>query len=89
MMRRTDVQNPKSEHRARTNMMDYAKLPTWADADHVHAVIETPRGSQAKLEFDTELGVFTLSKPLLARLTYPYDWGFIRVPRRTTAIRSM
>jgi inorganic pyrophosphatase len=58
-------------------MTNYVKLPTWADGDHVYAVVETPRGSRAKLEFDPKLGVFTLAKPLLAGLTYPYDWGFI------------
>src|SRR5215470_12952404 len=58
-------------------MTNYAKLPTWADSEHVYAVVETPRGSHAKLEFDPKLGAFTLSKPLLAGLTYPYDWGFI------------
>ena len=58
-------------------MTNYAKLPTWADGDHVYAVVETPRGSRAKLEFDPQLGAFTLAKPLLAGLTYPYDWGFI------------
>ena len=42
-----------------------------------HAVVETPRGSRAKLEFDPKLRVFTLAKPLLTGLTYPYDWGFI------------
>jgi inorganic pyrophosphatase len=25
----------------------------------------------------SEVGAFTLAKPLLAGLTYPYDWGFI------------
>jgi hypothetical protein len=50
---------------------------SWADSDHVYAVVETPRGSRAKLEFDPKLGVFTLAKALLAGLTYPYDWGFI------------
>jgi len=30
-----------------------------------------------KLDFDPELRVFTLAKPLMAGLTYPYDWGFI------------
>ena len=58
-------------------MTNYFKLPTWADGDHVYAVVETPRGSRAKLEFDPKLGAFTLAKPLLAGLTYPYDWGFI------------
>jgi inorganic pyrophosphatase len=58
-------------------MLNYFKLPTWANRSCVHAVVETPRGSRAKLEFDPKLGVFTLSKPLLAGLTYPYDWGFI------------
>jgi inorganic pyrophosphatase len=58
-------------------MTNYSKLPTWADKEHVYAVVETPRGSRAKLEFDSKLGVFTLAKPLLAGLTYPYDWGFI------------
>ena len=57
--------------------MNFLKLPTWADKDYVYAVVETPRGSRAKLEFDPKLKVFTLSKPLLAGLTYPYDWGFI------------
>jgi inorganic pyrophosphatase len=54
-----------------------AELPTWADDDHIYAVVETPRGSRAKLTFDRKMGVFTLSKPLLVGLSYPYDWGFI------------
>src|SRR3979490_3393697 len=58
-------------------MTNYFKLPTWADSDHVYAVVETPRGSRAKLEFDPKRRAFTLAKALLAGLTYPYDWGFI------------
>lgn len=58
-------------------MPDLQKLPAWADRQHVYAVVETPRGSHAKLKYDSSLHVFTLSKPLLAGLTYPYDWGFI------------
>jgi inorganic pyrophosphatase len=50
-------------------MTNFAKLPTWADKQHVYAVVETPRGSRAKLEFDPKLGAFTLAKPLLAGLT--------------------
>jgi inorganic pyrophosphatase len=62
---------------SRGAMTNYVKLPTWADKDHVYAVVETPRGSRVKLEFDPKLGAFTLAKPLFAGLTYPYDWGFI------------
>jgi inorganic pyrophosphatase len=58
-------------------MSNLFKLPTWADKDHVYAVVETPRGSRVKLEYDAKLHVFTLAKPLFAGLTYPYDWGFI------------
>jgi inorganic pyrophosphatase len=57
-----------------TNLM---KLPTWADKEHIHAVVETPRGSTCKLDFDPKLKVFALAKPLMTGLTYPYDWGFI------------
>ncbi len=58
-------------------MTNLSKLPTWADEDHIHAVVETPRGSTCKLDYDPKLKVFTLAKPLMAGLTYPYDWGFI------------
>lgn len=57
--------------------MNLIKLPTWADDDHIFTVIETPRGSTCKLEFDPKLRMFTLAKPLMAGLAYPYDWGFI------------
>jgi inorganic pyrophosphatase len=58
-------------------MTNLAKLPTWVDDECIYAVVETPRGSRSKLEFNAELQVFTLAKPLLAGLTYPYDWGFV------------
>ena len=53
------------------------KLPAFSDDGDLHVVIETPRGSLAKLDYDPKLKTFTLSKSLLAGLTYPYDWGFI------------
>jgi inorganic pyrophosphatase len=46
-------------------MTKLQKLPTWADEEHVFAVVETPRGSTCKLDFDPELGVFALAKPLM------------------------
>jgi inorganic pyrophosphatase len=58
-------------------MPNLMKLPTWADKTNIHAVVETPRGSRCKLDFDPKLRAFTLAKPLMVGLTYPYDWGFI------------
>jgi inorganic pyrophosphatase len=58
-------------------MPDLLKLPTRNNGGDVYVVVETPRGSAAKLEYDPELRVFTLSKALFLGLTYPYDWGFI------------
>src|SRR3954464_15700869 len=58
-------------------MSDLQKLPTRDKSGDVHVVVETPRGSAAKLEFDPDLQAFTLSKSLMLGLSYPYDWGFI------------
>jgi len=58
-------------------MADLLKLPVRNDEGDAHVVVETPRGSAAKLEYDPELQAFTLSKALILGLTYPYDWGFI------------
>jgi inorganic pyrophosphatase len=70
---RTDIVG----RRRKDDMTNLLKLPTWADKQHIYAVIETPRGSTCKLDFDPELRAFTLAKPLMAGLAYPYDWGFI------------
>ena len=64
------------------------KIPTWADEGHVNAVVEPPRGTTCKLDFDPDLRVFPLAKPLMAGLTYPYDWASFHRPRRRTAIPS-
>jgi hypothetical protein len=74
--------------RSELDVTNLARLPTWADKEHVHAVVETPRGSRCKLEFDPRLKVFTLSKPLLASLTYPYDWRFVPSTKVKMATRS-
>jgi inorganic pyrophosphatase len=58
-------------------MPNLIKLPTFSDDGDVRVVIETPRGSRAKFDYDPELQTFALSKSLLIGLTYPYDWGFV------------
>src|SRR5436853_2083715 len=58
-------------------MANLLKLPAIDKDGNVHVVVETPRGARAKLTYDPELRVFTLSKSLMTGLTYPHDWGFI------------
>src|SRR5438105_10935136 len=58
-------------------MANLLELPTQSKTGAIHVVVETPRGSAAKLEYDPELQAFTLSKSLILGLSYPYDWGFI------------
>jgi inorganic pyrophosphatase len=58
-------------------MPNLLKLPTFSDNGDVRVVIETPRGSRAKFNYDPELQTFTLSKSLMVGLTYPHDWGFV------------
>jgi inorganic pyrophosphatase len=62
-------------------MTNLFKLPTFSDDGHLRVVVETPRGSQAKLDYDPKLKTFTLAKSLLTGLSYPYDWGFIPATR--------
>jgi inorganic pyrophosphatase len=58
-------------------MRNFINLPAFTEDGDVRVVIETPRGSRAKLAYDPELEAFTLSKSLLVGLTYPHDWGFV------------
>jgi inorganic pyrophosphatase len=43
----------------------------------IQVVIETPKGSRNKYDFDSEEKVFRLKKVLPAGMTFPYDFGFI------------
>lgn len=40
-------------------------LPPFTEDGDVYVVVETPRGSRAKFDYDPELKAFTLSKSLL------------------------
>jgi len=53
------------------------ELASWSGQGSLHVVIETPRGSAAKLKFDPELGAMTLSRPLPLGVVYPFDFGFV------------
>jgi len=56
---------------------DLTSLPTRSLSGAFHVVVESPGGSRVKLKFDSELGAFKLSRPLVAGLCYPFDWGFV------------
>jgi inorganic pyrophosphatase len=58
-------------------MPNLVNLPLLAEDGSVNVVIETPRGSRAKLAYDPKLGTFVLRKSLLTGLTYPHDRGFV------------
>lgn len=59
-------------------MIDYTKLPIGLNApQRVNAVIEIPKGSVNKYEYDKELHVFRLDRTLFSPVHYPGDYGFI------------
>jgi inorganic pyrophosphatase len=47
------------------------------DEGWIEAIIEIPRGSRNKYEFDHERGVFRLDRVLYSSVHYPTDYGFI------------
>lgn len=57
---------------------DLTKLPIGKYAPTiVNTIVEIPFGETNKYEFDKELGVFRLSRPLYTSVHYPGDYGFI------------
>jgi inorganic pyrophosphatase len=60
------------------NMTDYTKLPIGDKAPSlVNAVIEIPKDSVNKYEYDKQLHVFRLDRTLFSPVHYPGDYGFI------------
>jgi len=58
--------------------MNYHDLPSGPDAPSViYVVVEIPRGSRNKVEFDPGLGAFRMDRVLYASVHYPGDYGFI------------
>src|SRR3954470_5664138 len=59
---------------AQTNL---TKLPVWTRKGTVRVVVESPKGSAVKVDYDSALNVFAYGKALPLGLTYPYSWGFL------------
>ena len=56
-------------------------MTTPAFPDRVEIVVEIPRGSRNKYEFDEHAGVFRLDRVLSSAVFYNFDYGFIEGTR--------
>jgi inorganic pyrophosphatase len=54
-----------------------SSLPAYSEDGAVYAVVEAPKGSLVKLEYEIKLGAFTVAHSLPLGLSYPFDWGFV------------
>jgi inorganic pyrophosphatase len=56
----------------------HSRLTAFADdAGGLNVVIETPKGSRNKYEYDEGLGLFKLGGVLPAGAVFPFDFGFV------------
>ena len=59
-------------------MPNYLELPTGSDVPNViNAIIEIPKGSSNKYEYDKKLNIFRLDRTLYSPVHYPGAYGFI------------
>jgi inorganic pyrophosphatase len=56
---------------------DLTRIPLHGKKGSYNVIVESPRGSTVKLKYEPMLGAFTISKPLVRGLRYPFDWGFV------------
>ncbi len=54
----------------------------------IDVVIETPKGSALKYDYDSKAHFFKMKKILPSGMVFPYDFGFIPDTRVRTAIPS-
>jgi len=53
------------------------EIPPRSPDGNVRVLVEIPKGSRNKYEYDEELGVIALDRPLYSAVHYPTDYGFI------------
>jgi inorganic pyrophosphatase len=51
--------------------------PAMDDSQHVHCMIEIPKGSRNKYEWDADLEAIKLNRFLFSSVIFPTDYGFI------------
>ena len=57
--------------------MVLSQTPTFDQDDALRVVIETPKGSHNKYDYDPDCDCFELATVLPEGMTFPYDFGFI------------
>jgi inorganic pyrophosphatase len=58
--------------------MNLKNLPLGAAApERVNAIIEIPKGTRTKYEYDPQLGIFRLDRVLYSSMFYPTAYGFL------------
>lgn len=57
--------------------MAFSDLTPGSVPDHLNVVVEVPKGSQNKYEFDKDIGMVRLDRVLFSPLHYPGDYGFV------------
>jgi inorganic pyrophosphatase len=60
-------------------MQDISRLPHRLDREkcECQAIIETPKGRRNKFKYETDSGLYTLSRVLPQGFIFPFDFGFI------------
>lgn len=53
------------------------EMSVFNDDEELMVIIETPKGSRNKFNYDEELGLFKLGGVLPAGASFPFDFGFI------------
>lgn len=52
-------------------------LEAFHDEEGLNVVIETPKGSRNKYDYDEQLGLFRLGGVLTSGASFPFDFGFV------------
>jgi inorganic pyrophosphatase len=63
--------------RTPTERNPFVDLPPFSKTDELHIIIDTPKGSRNKYEYDIEYNLFMLGGVLPAGAVFPFDFGYI------------
>src|SRR5215203_1097228 len=59
------------------SVTNLSNLDAFHDGEELNVVIETPKGSRNKYNYDEKLGLFKLGGVLPSGASFPFDFGFV------------